>query len=170
MGFEIDASDFGKMSAKMKGINIRATADESMQDILENEFVPYLISTIKSKGLIGEGPDKGEGPHLGSEAAWVVQRRGNMDYRIYPDPSVQERAFYLEYGTTGPITPNNSETLAFESTEGSTAGDMIYPVAVSGVKDYAYFRESIQKFGLKRRLINRVEEDLKDHIRDNLHI
>lgn len=167
---DIDNSDFEELQGQLKAMNIRATADEAMEDVLKNEFIPFLVKKIEAKGLVGTGPDKGPGPHLASREAWEVIREGNMDYRIRTIPSVSERAFYLEFGTTGPITPNDSETLRFVSTEGSTAGEVIYPVAVEGVREYAFFRQAIQEFQAKDRLVDKVGDDIVDHIENNLRI
>ncbi|AGM11345.1 hypothetical protein M199_gp015 [Halogranum tailed virus 1] len=165
---DIDNSDMEALEANLKTLNIRSEADAAMEEVLEDEFIPFLVRKIESKGLVGLGPDKGRGPHLASEAAWAIDRQGNMDYRIYTIPSVSERAFYLEFGTTGPITPTDSDRLKFVSTEGPSAGEVIYPQAVSGVREYAFFREAIQEFDASGRLADKVGEDIADHIRNNL--
>jgi len=169
MVFDIDIdSDLDELALELRTIKVKDALDDSMEDVMENEFVPYLTNKIKSEGLVGEGPDKGPGPHLSSEDAWEVERVANMDYRVKTIPVVSERAFYLEFGTSAQITPTNSETLKFESTQGSTAGDMIYPVSVDGVKEYSFFRDAISDFDAKDRFINAIGDDVTDHIRDNL--
>lgn len=174
MGFEVnvDDSDIESLQAELKALNIRSTADESMQEVLEDEFVPFLVNKIRAKGLVGEGPDKGDGPPLASEEAWEVIRHGNMDYTVRTTPLVSERAFYLEFGTANLIFAEDvteSGSFRFESTEGPTAGQIIYPKVIRGVEEYAFFREAVQEFNASDRLVNKVGDDLVDHIQNNLN-
>jgi len=168
----IDASDIEQLQADLSTINIRDTADDAMQNVLEDEFVPFLVDKIKAKGLIGEGPDKGPGPPLASEEAWVVERNGNMDYTVKTIPVVSERAFYLEFGTANLIYAEDvteSGVFRFESTEGPTSGEIIYPQVIQGVDEYSFFREAVQEFQAKDRLLDQVADELVDHIQNNLH-
>lgn len=148
--------------------NMRAAVHDEMHDVLENEFVPFLIREIEANGLIGTGPDRGEGPPLSSRRAWQVESRGNMNFIVKTHPLVSERAFYLEYGTAATIhiddTEGTSETFKFESTVGPTAGQIIYPRVIRGVQEYSFFRDAANKFDASGRLSDRAADEIMDWV------
>lgn len=165
-------SSIEELRIDLKEANVRAVADREMERILKEEFLPFLTERIENEhDLVGEGPDRGPGPRLSDTDAWTVNRRGNMDYKVKTIPVVSERAYYLEFGTAAPITPGeDSETMRFRSTEGPTAGDIIYPTEVDGVKAYRFASSAATHFDALRILDDNVSDEVSQHLRKILSI
>lgn len=157
-----------RLDLGVKSINMRQTVDDALQEVLEDEFVPHLTEKIKQKGLIGRGPDKGPGPHISSEGAWIVQRNGNMDYTVKPIPIVRKRVGYLEFGTqkVAPIEPTSGDFLQFQNQH----GQLIRVTSVKGVEEQSFFRKSVQDFRAGDRVARKVEQDIEEHVRKHLEL
>lgn len=163
------------LGQNFRSINVNEQVDESMQEVFEDEFIPLLVERIKQKGLTSDPYNESDGPPLASEEAWSVTRIGNAHYRVEAIDPVEERAFYLEYGTVQyadatkdgePAITADGDRMVFQNQEGET----IYPMKVKAVYPYSFFRETVQSFNATGRLAQKVEDDLADHIRENVFI
>lgn len=175
-GVYIDGTEeMVNVGQNFRSINVNEQVDESMREVFEDEFVPLLVERIEQKGLTSDPHNDSDGPPLASEEAWSVRRIGNAHYRVTAVSTVEERAFYLEYGTVqyadatkdgDPAITPDGERFKFQDQSGET----IYPLKVKAVYPYSFFRETVQSFNATGRLAQKVEDDLADHIRENVFI
>jgi hypothetical protein len=159
----------------IRQFNVKEEISEALHETLEEEFIPFICDKVKSRGLVGGPIDRGEGLRLSDEDAWRVFRQRNMRFMISVAPPTAERAWYLEYGTTGPITSNGAYPMKFQTnvsvpSEGASPGDTIYRYTVRGVKAYGFFRAAINEFDTVPRVEERLGREVNDRIKSALNI
>jgi len=172
--YDADYEDVQDFFANVQNFNVKSEISDAMFTVIKKEFIPRLTDKIESKGLIGKGVDRGDGPRLiDKKDAWHVDRAGNMNFLIRTDESVAERAFFLEYGTDT-VTPTTADALKFKpkiSYTGRTDEDgYIYRQEVDGVRAYGYFREAVREFNTSQRVKEEFEGEITDRVENALRL
>lgn len=168
INFVADTDQLDEFGSNLEFINVRATIDEAMEDLLREEFIPFLTNKIKQKGLVSTGLNESEGPHLSSPRAWEIVRERNMGYKVRTIPQVSERAIHLEFGTADLIFAEDVTDSGVFRFRSNRSGNIIYPKVIRGVEEYAFFREATREFGGTQRILQQVPEELREHIERNV--
>lgn len=167
MQITTDFSDLGDFAEDVRDVDPKAARRRAMRSAMET-LLDYILEEIRSEGLFGfQTPgNRGEGPALATRAAWEVTQVQDGVWRIKVDERVADRAVYLEFGTDGPITPNDADRLKFESQD----GEMIYPKAVSGVEEYAFLRTALKRYRAENVLQNEFKNEIEREFTEALGI
>lgn len=170
--YDADYEDVQDFFANVQNFNVKSEISDAMFTVIKNEFIPRLTDKIKEKGLEGRGVDQGDGPPLSSPKSWFVRELGNMNFLIRTKPQVADRAFFLEYGTDT-VTPTKADALKFKpkSIRVPTDGDgYIYRQEVDGVREYAYFRETVREFDTSKKVKEEFEGEITDRVENALRL
>lgn len=147
--------------AKLEAVDVDAAADRACEDAMK-DLRTEVVREIEARGLHGISTpgNRGEGPRLASESAWRVIRLGEKNYALRPDERVEDRAFYLEFGTSDHSAEqtSSSDRYRFQGPDGS---GYIYPKEVSGVDEYGFWRSAINRFEVEGRFKEHFEEELE---------
>lgn len=146
--------DLDEFAAKISAVDMEKAVDEGMEEAMET-LLDYTLQNIRDDGLTGftTNDNRGEGPALATRAAWTIEQTSDNTWVIRTKPKVAERAFYLEYGTNSPITPNNADRFKFENKDGQT----IYPKSVSGVEEHRFWRDALARFRSENVMSEEIE-------------
>lgn len=162
MQFHFDYSDIEEFGVDVQRVDVDGAIDEGMRESMET-LRDYILEEIRARGLTGftTNDNRGPGPALATEAAWEIVRAEDGTWTLRTDPRVSERAFYLEFGTSSPITPNSADRLKFENQDGKT----IYPKSVEGVEEYRFWRTAIDRFETENVLVETIQDNIEEELR-----
>lgn len=147
MGFSFDilAAEEGlkDFRRELERINPDDITRETARDFAE-KVRDVVTATIKAEGKITSPAmnsqyNRGPGPSMVQDAAWIITQEGTDSFSIEPHPSVRQRAYVLNYGYPGRITPNSAEVLKFE-----VNGEPFYRESVEGPDRTLYWEHAMK--------------------------
>lgn len=84
--------------------------------------------------------DRGPGPSMANPNAWVVKPSGKNRFIMSPHELVEQRAYVLNYGYPGKITPNTADYLRFY-----VEGEPVFRKEVEGPDPTGYWEAAFRR-------------------------
>lgn len=84
--------------------------------------------------------DRGPGPSMSNPNAWVVKPSGKNRFIMSPHEFVEQRAYVLNYGYPGKITPNTADYLRFY-----VEGEPVFRKEVEGPDPTGYWEAAFRR-------------------------
>lgn len=139
---------------------LKYIADEMAQMVRQAVLAEEDITTPSVNSKWGQGSAGGEGRSRGAsmsrEKAWNVSRNGPNSYKVSPHPKVRQRAYVLNFGYPGVITPTNAEYMRFY-----LEGMPIFRKEVNGPEPTHYWSAAYRRMEQSGKLQRIGEEELK---------
>jgi hypothetical protein len=117
-----------------------------------DEFTTPGINSIYSRG---------KGPSMATKDAWNVEPRGPNEYIVKPHPSVEQRAYVLNYGYPGRIYPNNADALRF-----TVDGVPVFAEWVEGPEASHYWQAAMRAIESGNKMVENGEIALREEIEE----
>lgn len=126
-------------------VSIADAEDNAAREVAE-KFKDDVKKVIKRKGLVEDG-DLIESIR--------VEKVSDGIYRVFTN---EDHAIYIEYGTSGPITANDSDYLKFTD----ETGEVIFRKSVSGIDADPFWRPTERKYIAEQILPESFDEEIEE--------
>jgi len=152
---EIQAIDVEKVEEN----TVRRAAVE-MSDMVRQAVIAEPEITTPAMNSVFE---RGDGPSMATEDAWIVSKTGTSRYSVKPHPKVKQRAYVLNFGYPGKITPTNAEALRF-----TIDGIPVFRTEVQGPDATHYWAKAVQRMKNSDKLQKIGSEELQEEVEENV--
>lgn len=118
------------------------------------------ISSPSSLNSRYDSEDGQDGLPISQRKAWVVEEDGAGSHTIRPGPEQSQRAYVLNYGHPGRITPNTADYLKFY-----IDGVPTYRKSVAGPDPTNYWEKAIEMMQKSGKASKIMEDELEKEVR-----
>ena len=141
--------------------------DQAFEQSAE-DFRDLVLEQVKANSFYGfQTPDnRGPGPAMATERAWIIENRGQFNYMVRPRPQVDDRAYWLNVGTDPHVVKGEDENLMKFRNQN---GEVIYTAYRDGVDESRYFDRAIAAFRQLEILEENVDEAIARHVRKHMN-
>ncbi len=170
MGLELNIGQFSKdledFQVTLEAIDMESVKERTVKRAAQ-EMSKMVRQAIKAEPEITSpavnGPyERGKGPSMVQENAWLVEKDGANSYTVRPRPEVRQRAVVLNYGYPGEITPTNGEFLKF-----TVEGQPVWARSVEGPDYTGYWQAAIRRMRNSGKLEEIAAEELNEEFEEN---
>lgn len=151
--FNLDAIDIDKVKQE----TVRSTAMVMNSMVRQTLVAEERLNIPATKGPYESGP----GPSMADKDAWIVEPVGDSEYTVRPHPQVKQRAYVLNYGYSGPITPNSADALRF-----TINGIPVYRDSVPGPEPTNYWQAALTRMEKSGKFERIGERELRKEIEE----
>jgi hypothetical protein len=171
MGINFKQNDFEnklkEFTEDLQSIDVEEVEKRSMKRIASEMSEMVRLAVIAEDDItspaINSVWDRGPGPSMSQESAWIVKQFGETSYTVEPHPKVEQRAVVLNFGYPGTITPNNTEYMKF-----NLNGVPIYRKEVPGPDETGYWQAAFNNLEKSGKVEEIMEEELQKEVDENV--